>query len=376
MTKKYKKQVSLGYAADGSRIRKWFYGDTKAELEKSILAEKIAREKMMNPTDLTFREFAGRWFETYKAHRSGKTKEMYQFALKKCDSLNPYMIRKITRSMCQKVISELWEHPRTAGIVAGTMKQIFRTAVADGMIAMNPAEALSLPKKKKSHFHLLTEEELNAVDRADLSDQDRLFVTILRVFGLRPAEALALQRSDFDFASGVLSITKSLEMTNDGNSRIKDTKTGVSREIPIPADLIAPLRKRIRKSRTVLLFPKADGHPYTKSAYRCLSERIHKALNEVAIREKVEALEEKTKAAEAAIRAVDYFPEFTLYCFRHRRATDLYYLTQTGEISTKKAAALMGHSEVVFLSTYAHIDESKEGSDIYSNAVLPKAENL
>ena len=82
----------------------------------------------------------------------------------------------------------------------------------------------------------------------------------------------------------------------------------------------------------------------------------------------------KTKTKEAQIRATDFFPEFTLYCFRHRRATDLYYLTQTGEISTKKAAALMGHSEIVFLKTYSQIDDNKENlARIYDGL---KVENL
>ena len=357
---KFKKQIYLGCGPSGKQIRKWIYGDTKAELERNILNARIEAGKVVNPIGMTFGEFSERWFEIYKAHRSGQTREMYQNALKKCAGLNRYPVAKITRSMCQQLISENWAHPRSAKILSDTMRQIFRTAVADGMIAANPAEALALPKKEKRDFHLMTDAELDAVDRADLNDQDRLLVTILRVFGLRPAEALALQPTDFDWTKKVLRITKAVEMTNDSKSQIKSTKTGVSREIPIPEHLVAPLRRRIRSISGFLLFPKATGGLYTKNAYRRMSERVLNAINEAA----------------GGSRSLNMIPEVTLYSFRHRRATDLYYLTQTGEISTKKAAALMGHSEMVFLSTYAHIDESREGTDIYSNATLPNVQNL
>ena len=371
---KYKKQVYLGFDREGKQIRKWVYGETKAELERNVFRLKVEKEKVPNMSSITFEKFSETWLTVYKCTRSKQTVAMYKNALKHCAELDPVPIRKITRSMCQEIIVGCWAHPRTAKIVSGALRQIFRAAAADGLIAVNPAEALSLPKPKEKHFHLLTDEELEAVERADLSDQDRLFVTILRTFGLRPADALALQPTDFDFKRGMLRITKAVELSNDNKSRIKDTKTGVSREIPIPGTLIAPLRAHFRAAPGFLLFQKADGSLYTKSAYRRLSERIHKALNEVVIKDKIEKLKVKTPEKEASIRSVDYFPDFTLYSFRHRRATEIYYLTQSADpakrISTKKAAYLMGHSEMVFLSTYSHLDESRETADIYSNVAI------
>ena len=50
----------------------------------------------------------------------------------------------------------------------------------------------------------------------------------------------------------------------------------------------------------------------------------------------------------------------SFYDFRHWRATLWYYLCQQGVISTKQAAALLGHSEIIFLKTYSHIDDTKE----------------
>ena len=374
---KYKKQVYLGYDSSGKQIRKWFYGETKAELKLNIERYKEEARKLKNPSDVTFKEYSAQWKRVYKSNRAKQTVDMYENALKKCDDINALPVKKITKTMCQGLINEHWIHPSAAEDLADTLKQIFKTAIADGIILANPADGLSLPKKPQSKFYLLTEEDLDKIEKAPLRPADRLLVTILQVFGLRPAEALALQPTDFDLKNKVLHITKALELANDNRSQIKSTKTESSRDIPIPEELIAPLRDHFQANPGFLLFPKADGRPYTKSAYRRLCERIHKAVNEVAINEKLEELKKAnklTKISEAQIRATDFIPEFTPYCFRHRRATDLYYLTQTGEISTKKAAYLMGHSEIVFLKTYSHIDESKENLDrIYDGL---KVENL
>lgn len=366
---KYKKQMSFGYDRTGKRIRKYFQANTIAELNAKIDAFRMELSRCSNPSDVSFKDYSKQWLDTYKTNRSKQTIAMYENALNKCRNLDGYKVKRITRSMCQEIINESWNHPSTAANIRLTLKQIFKTAIADGIIASNPAEALSLPKKPESRFYLLTAEDLEKVKNAQLNDQDRLFVTVLQVFGLRPAEALALQPTDFDFDAGVLHITKSLELTNDNRSTIKNTKTGVSRDIPIPEELNATLKAQIRQNKAFYLFSKGDNSLYTKSAYRRLSERVHKAINDVVIEEELKKLKKKDKTKEKRIRSTDYFPEFTLYCFRHRRATDLYYLTQTAGsgVTTKFASQILGHSELVFLNTYSHVDDSQESKNIYGN---------
>ena len=344
MKHKYKKQVHLGYDSEGKQIRKWFYGETKSELNANIQKYRNDLERLQNPSDITFRDYSDQWFRTYKENRAKQTKDMYRNALKKCGRLDPVPLKKITRSMCQETINTSWEYPSAAEVLSDTLKQIFKCAIRDGIILANPADALDLPKKPQAAFHLLTKKEMDAFDKAELNDQDRLFVTIMKFFGLRPAEALALGPTDFDLDAGILHVTKALELANDNQEAVKMTKTEVSRDIPIPKQLIAPLRERFRTNPGFLLFPKRDKGLYTKSAYRRLCERILTAVN----------------LALGGNENLNLIPDVTIYCLRHRRATDLYYQCQKGVISTKKAAYLMGHSEEVFLKTYSHIDDSKE----------------
>lgn len=371
MPKKYNKQMSFGYDSNGKRIRKWFHADTMADLNSQIVEYTIELRKTSNPSDVTFKDYSARWFKTYKGHLATQTKDTAQTYLNKCAALDPYPVKKITKSMCQEIVNESWEHPHAAKSVSNVLKQIFRTAVADGIIATNPADNLSRPKIPPAKYYLLTDEDLDAAKRADLNDQDRFFVTVLQVFGLRPGEALALQPKDFDFKNGVLHITKALELPSNKGSAVKSTKTEATRDIPIPEALTPYFRRTVAGTQGFLLFPKKDGRYYTKSAYKRLSERISKAINDIYIQDKLKSLKKKDKAAETIIRATNYIPEFTPYCFRHRRATDLYYLCQKATISTKQAAALMGHSEEIFIRTYSHIDPKHENlSQIYDDLAV------
>ena len=206
--------------------------------------------------------------------------------------------------------------------------------------------------KYRKPFHLLTECELDALERADLNEQDRMFVTIMRTFGLRPGEALALTVQDFDFSTNTLHIAKALELANDNKPTVKSTKTGVSRDIPIPVALVQQLRAYFGKIKGFLLFTNKYATYHSKSSYTKMSKRILKAWN----------------VALGGDENFNRLPRVTIYSFRHRRATELLYLTQGDNptISILKAAQLMGHSVNVFLNTYSHIDESQENlQDIY-----------
>ena len=89
---KYKKQVYLGYDSKGKQIRKWFYGETKAELKLNIERYKEEARKLKNPSDVTFKEYSAQWKRVYKSNRAKQTVDMYDNALKKCGDIDPVPI--------------------------------------------------------------------------------------------------------------------------------------------------------------------------------------------------------------------------------------------------------------------------------------------
>ena len=199
----------------------------------------------------------------------------------------------------------------------------------------------------------MTEAELKAVHTADLPDMERMFVNIMLVFGLRPGEALALQKRNFDLTRKILTVDKAV--THVGNKAIlKETKTDVVRKIPIPDQLLPQLKEYFEENKNLLLFTR-DGTFMTKSVYRTLCDHVFRAVN----------------AKLGGTNHVNKLNGMTMYSFRHNRATELYYLCQQGVISTKKAAELMGHSEMIFLQVYSHIDESQEKTEnLYKDLVI------
>lgn len=356
MPYKYSKYITIGEMTDdGKRQRKRFYGNTKIELEENIRKYFAEKEKVRNPSEMSFKRYADQWTEVYKSGRSFRTQEMYHTIINKCKPIWNKKMSLITKTDLQKIIQDHWDTPRQTQVLNMGIKQIFRAAVIDGIIAFSPAEDLTLPKRPKTERRLLTEEEVEAARNAELAPMDRMFLTILMVFGLRPQEALALTKKDFDFKRNVLVINKAVKLHYGEHNEIADTKNGNTRGIPIPNGFKTVLDAYKQPYNSSFLFSKQNGQLCTAIAYQGISKRILKAINKEL----------------GGDDTTDKLNGMQMYSFRHFRATQLYYLTQKGKISTKKAAYLMGHTEQVFLMIYSHIDDSKENlEDLYQDVAF------
>lgn len=336
--KKINKQISLGRTADGKRIRKWIHADTMADFNQQLFELKKQHEALRNPSDISFKDYSEAWLETYKSHKATNTYMMYARSVNKASGLRFLKIKDITRSDIQAVINKNIDHPRTCQQIALTLKQIFSSAVKDGIIIVNPAEDIELPKYKAKEKKALTERERTILKTVELKPQDRVFLDMLYYFGLRRGEALALTASDFDFKRLLLHINKSIAF-NGNNPTIKSTKTQAVRYVPIPESLV-PKLKAYLKNCTFNLFTTETGQLMTHSAYVKMWKRIEKAAN-------------------AAAGGDDSLIAFKIkaHQIRHDYATRLYYVPG---ISTKKKAEILGHSERLFLELYSHLDSEKE----------------
>lgn len=341
MASRYKKQVSLGYNQDGKRVRKWIRAETQQELkrkERELL--KNAEQALVAPK--RFGEYAQAWLKTYKSNKETRTREFYESGVKKLSALNGRELSRITRSQLQEVLAENWEHPRTCKKLANIMSQIFRSAIADGLIWKNPAESLDIPKQIKTEKRILSDAEKKAIDTVELPPSEKVFLHIIRQLGLRPEEARALTRTDIDFKNKTISINKAVIFAKNA-PELKGVKNDKPRVLPLPNGLKTELRSYIKDVQW-LLFTDSKGNLMSKSSFRCFQRRIFDEVNrKLGGNDKMNVLN-----------------GMTFYTLRHTRGTELYYLAQKGKISTKLAAQYMGHGEIVFLSTYSHIDEQKE----------------
>lgn len=144
---------------------------------------------------------------------------------------------------------------RTYGVLAS----ILDDAVHDGRLATNPARAarVGLPKKMRSKHGYLTHAE--DIRLAEASGPQKLLVLTLAYTGVRRGEAIALEVKDIDFSKGRLQIfTNAVEVH--GQLHIGTPKSNRPRRIPVPAFLLAELRRvTAGRADTDLVFPSTDG---------------------------------------------------------------------------------------------------------------------
>lgn len=338
---KFSKQISLGYNAEGKRIRKWIHADSEAELKRKerALLRNADSEILSNKTFGTYRK---EWYDAYKANKSDATRLLYKYTTGKLSALDQKRLRDITRTDIQNILNDYIDKPTAALRIANTAKQILEAASADNLIPLKNWK-FDLPKRKTSEKRALTKAEKKAIRDAKLTPQERLFVDIEFYLGLRPGETRALQPNDFNLKDKTVSITKAVSLS--AEPVLKDTKTGKTRTLPVPDVLLAEIRAYNAHFRGFYYFVDEEGELFTRSRYDRFKEGIFAKINE--------ALGGNDK--------LNVLNGMTFYTFRHNRATDLYYLQG---VSMKMKAEYMGHSEMMFLKTYSHLSEDKEAVEL------------
>lgn len=342
--KKYSKRLSFGNDADGNRIRKYFYYDTKAELNKQIEDFKLSLKTSAKGSE-SFKEYADKWLDTYKANRQPATYNMYRHYIDMAEDIHTMQINAVTMSNCQDLINKHKDNPRTCVLLSLTLKTVFKKAMEDGKIERNPCSGIEIPKYKPSEKRALLDTEKEAIRNADLTPTERLFVSLLYTYGLRPSEALALEYSDFSKDS--LTVNKALGYDKH-RSFVKETKTGDTRVLPMTENVYADFLAI--GTGEGFVFRDFYGNRHSKTSADKFKKRVM-----------------------GKITATQGFDShLTAYVFRHNRVTDFIYDgVMQGKISTKMVAKLMGNSEKMVMDVYSHLKEEKEDvSELYKSFKL------
>ena len=286
---RYCKQILVGYRDDGRRIVKNIYGFSLKEIEIKERALRSQIENGLNAAlknNITVAEWANLWLKTYKNTVSIGTKNMYSNAIRAhiAPAVGNTPMNKVKPVVLQNLLNKLNDagKTRTAEIVKLTLEQIFKQAVIEGFITYNPAQSLKSIKHTSSEKRILTEYEIKAINNADLTDKQRLFINIMRCCGLRKGEALALTVQDINLNERTLSVNKSL-FFNDKISIIKEPKSKAGyRTIPLIDSIYAQLKAYIAVLNGELLFPMKNGNYMTRSSYTKFWKGILKKINEKA----------------------------------------------------------------------------------------------
>ena len=259
-------RANLGYhPVTGKQIQKYRSGfatkkEARAEYSKLILAsaEEIAEEKEC----VTFKKFINEiylpWYKTqvkestYKNRYSTIQKHFAYFYKKDTNRIEPIHVQNWQLKLAKEF------SPNYVRIVQGMLAVSFDRAIVLGLAEKNPARMIGNVKSKKVKVDFWTLEEFQKVIsllyKGDYYEH-YLFISFWLLFmtGMRIGEAAALQWSDIDFETGILSINKNLYYKSMKEYKFVEPKTQASvRDIVIDSDTIKELKEWKEAQQKVL----------------------------------------------------------------------------------------------------------------------------
>lgn len=352
---RYCTHVELGKTEDGKRNRVTLYANTITELDllKADALLNANKGTLSKQKNLLFKDYKDIWYAGKKVALEHATILMYDNALNHCEPLYNLPIFSITKSDIQEIFNSTTDKPRTCQKIKITLNQIFESAIDDEIIYKNPCKNLTLPKYTKKDKRVLTANEDKLSDLADFSPREACYVRLIKYYGLRKEEALALTKEDFNFKINTISINKAIVFISN-QPVIKDTKSKAgNRNLRMLSKDIEFFRNYLNSLDTIYLFTSIQsGKLLSSISYRRMFEAITNKMNN-----KADELNEKHTEEHPEDKQLPYthVEGLTAHIFRHNYCTTLYH----AGIKIKEAAYLMGHSSTkVTMEIYTHLDHT------------------
>jgi integrase len=336
--------MSLGRDANGKRVRRKFYGKTKAEVQEKLDEAKglQRRGRLPNPGQLTVGQWMAQWLEVKKRTTEPGTHSFYESRSRRLivPHLGHELLGKLSADQVEYWFARMTDdetstgEQRKAGV---TLRAALDEAVRKNKLVRNVAKDVKLPKHEAPDLNVWNLSQTRAFLTS--AKEDRLFALYVFVLdsGARQGEAFALWWDDIDFAKATVSITKNLEEIC-GRLRLKTTKTKESRRtVKLSESTIELLREHRHKMET-------EGHAEGCPVF-CNREGGWLSKSNVLSDDFAPALK---KSGVSRIR---------FYDLRHTCAT---LLLQAG-ISVKVVSERLGHKRIeTTLTHYAHVLEGMQ----------------
>ena len=136
------------------------------------------------------------------------------------------------------------------------LRQLLAYAVSEGLVADNVAKTVKNPEPKRREVACFGSWEQVHKLSAKLPPERRSLPSVGTGIGLRPEEWLALERSDFDFREGVLSVRR---VYTDGRIKGYGKQPDSLRRIPLRASVVAAVKAHPWRIDTPLMYPSDNG---------------------------------------------------------------------------------------------------------------------
>lgn len=253
-------RLFIGVSADGKKMYKSFTAPTLTKAQAKAKEWK-SEHKILTPEDPTFHEAAEMYLANRKNVLSPSTYADYQKRIDYIHREFPLFSRRklsaISSEGVQTIINNLATHPitNTAAERRGKPQEKLMSPktvrnyvmIIEAVLRAHGVElqGLKLPQKKKTRLSI-PENELVTQLLSEVEGTELEVPVLLAAFGpMRRGEICALRMEDIDFETGVVHVSRSMVMDEDGFWRVKAPKTEAGdRYIHFPREVIDKIQQK------------------------------------------------------------------------------------------------------------------------------------
>jgi integrase len=357
-------KISWGYCIDAGRdehgkrkqmFKSGFARKLDADIELARMVNDRNEGSLVRPDPRTFAEFSEAWLSEYaETSCAPKTAERYREMMAHVTrAIGRQLLSKVTTLQLQRVYNKLLKDGKRGGTplsiktvrnVHGAVHVALETAVAWGLLRVNPASRCNLPPAPKREAVAL---DFSASRKLLEFSSDHWLADFLVVdiaCGARRGEMLALTWPDLNPDVGTLTISKSLEQTKAG-LRLKETKGRNIRRVTLPRDAIDALQ-RVKAAQD-------EGRPMYGPDYRADLDLVFCQPDGNYIRP-----DTVTKAVRRIAKKAG-FTGVSLHTLRHSHGSQLL----SEGVPLPAVSKRLGHSNIYVTATvYAHALASDESA--------------
>lgn len=350
--------ISQGYDAEGRRLRKRIFGETKGQVLDEMAR---LRGKPAEPSEaktMTVGRLVGMWLDSTKATTGARTHECRAAVC--ADHVTPHVGCVLAAKLEPLRISTYYTDLQRAGRGAGTVRHAAKAlraalehGVNVGLLHSNPSKRVKLPPEPEREMVVLTAELMKHFLARSAGLPVHPLLCLALGTGMRRGEMLGLYwpEVDLEVEQPAVTVKQSLTFTKAGRYQLKTPKTkSARRRIALPSFAAEALRELRRRRQAAGLLPS----PVFCSArggflnFRNVSKAFAGAVDWANDPEKGKRQKERTRPKPPPV-----MPEgFRFHDMRHTSAS---LLLSAGH-SLKAVSARLGHANpALTLRIYAHV---------------------
>jgi len=248
---RWRAAISLGYDANGQRVRKKVSGRTRAEAAEKLRKLRQQVDSGVIPDDrLTVRAFLDRWLTINLPGSVAESTEDDSV-----DTVRLHLVRARGHKRLAKLtvadLDRLWKAKREAGYSPNSiriMRTVLRRALGqaerEGIVPRNVAKLSGAPRIRAKEGRTLTVDQARQLLDAAAGYRFEVAVVLALAYGMRRGEVLGLHWSALDWQAATLRVTY-------GVKRVKDRDASSGRR----TRLVVSELKTPKSRRTLTLTP-------------------------------------------------------------------------------------------------------------------------